>query len=148
MTKSKGMYEAEISKAITQWEKDFLGRGSLSVKTDILRDMIIVNLQGILTPAEYRVCETQEGLLNIKRTRSELVESGQDDLMQLVFKITGTEVKSFHSDLSTITGERIIVFKLDKNLEKKCYKYEKRLGNVILPNLFFYKLIFIIYCKI
>ena len=38
--------------------------------------------------------------------------------MQLVFKITGTEVKSFHSDLSTITGERIIVFKLDKNLEK------------------------------
>ena len=135
MTKSKGMYEAEISKAITQWEKDFLGRGSLSVKTDILRDMIIVNLQGILTPAEYRVCETQEGLLNIKRTRSELVESGQDDLMQLVFKITGTEVKSFHSDLSTITGERIIVFKLDKNLENhfkiKCYKYEKRLGNVI-----------------
>ena len=118
MTKSKGMYEAEISKAITQWEKDFLGRGSLSVKTDILRDMIIVNLQGILTPAEYRVCETQEGLLNIKRTRSELVESGQDDLMQLVSEITGIEVKSFHSDLSTITGERIIVFKLDKNLEK------------------------------
>ena len=127
MTKSKGMYEAEISKAITQWEKDFLGRGSLSVKTDILRDMIIVNLQGILTPAEYRVCETQEGLLNIKRTRSELVESGQDDLMQLVFKITGTEVKSFHSDLSTITGERIIVF----HFKIKCYKYEKRLGNVI-----------------
>ena len=73
MAKSKGAYEAEISKAITQWEKDFLGRGSLSVKTDILRDMIIVNLQGVLTPAEYRVCKTQEGLLNIKRTRSELV---------------------------------------------------------------------------
>ena len=50
--------------------KDFLGRGSLSVKTDILRDMIIVNLQGILTPAEYRVCETQEGLLNIKHAQN------------------------------------------------------------------------------
>ena len=60
MAKSKGAYEAEISKAITQWEKDFLGRGSLSVKTDILRDMIIVNLQGVLTPAEYRVCKTQD----------------------------------------------------------------------------------------
>ena len=94
MTKSKGMYEAEISKAITQWEKDFLGRGSLSVKTDILRDMIIVNLQGILTPAEYRVCETQEGLLNIKRTRSELVESGQDDLMQLVSKSQVLKLKA------------------------------------------------------
>ena len=70
-------------------------------KTDILRDMIIVNLQGVLTPAEYRVCKTQEGLLNIKRTRSELVESGQDDLMQLILDITGVSVSSFHSDLST-----------------------------------------------
>lgn len=122
MAKTKGAYEAEISKAITQWEKDFLGRGSLSVKTDILRDMIIVNLQGVLTPAEYRVCETQEGLLNIKRTRSELVESGQDDLMQLILDITGVSVNSFHSDLSTITGERVIVFKLDGNLEKTLQK--------------------------
>lgn len=48
MKKTKGIYESEISKAITQWEKDFLGRGSLSVKTDILRDMVIVSLQGIL----------------------------------------------------------------------------------------------------
>lgn len=43
MKMTKGRYESEISKAITQWEKDFLGRGSLSVKTDILRDMIIVS---------------------------------------------------------------------------------------------------------
>ncbi|MEJ7469374.1 DUF2294 domain-containing protein, partial [Staphylococcus warneri] len=113
-----GVYEAEISKAITQWEKDFLGRGSLSVKTDILRDMVIINLQGILTPAEYRVCETNEGLLNIKRTRSELVESGQDDLNDLIFEITGVKVSSFHSDLSTVTGERVIVFKLEDNFEK------------------------------
>lgn len=51
MKKSKGSFESEISKSITQWEKDYLGRGSVSVKTDILRDMIIVNLKGILTPA-------------------------------------------------------------------------------------------------
>ena len=51
MKRTKGEIEAEISKAITQWEKDFLGRGSLSVKSDILRDMVIISLQGILTPA-------------------------------------------------------------------------------------------------
>lgn len=28
MKRTKGEIEAEISKAITQWEKDFLGRGS------------------------------------------------------------------------------------------------------------------------
>ena len=110
MKRTKGEIEAEISKAITQWEKDFLARGSLSVKSD--------SLQGILTPAEYRVCSTNEGLLNIKRTRSELVESGEQDLNDIIFKITGIKVMSFHSDLSTVTGERIIVFKLEDNLEK------------------------------
>ncbi|WP_332603812.1 DUF2294 domain-containing protein, partial [Bacillus sp. S1(2024)] len=68
MKKSKGSIESEISKSITQWEKDYLGRGSVSVKTDILRDMIIVNLKGILTPAEYVVCGSKEGMLSIKQT--------------------------------------------------------------------------------
>ena len=47
------------------------------------------------------------------------MESGQDDLMQLILDITGVSVSSFHNDLSTITGERVIVFKLDTNLEKQ-----------------------------
>lgn len=119
MKKSKGSIESEISKAITQWEKDYLGRGSISVKTDILRDMIIVNLQGILTPAEYAVCETKDGMLTIKKTRSELVESGIDDLKEIILDLTGEKVKSFHTDISSRTGERIMIFKLFHNLEKK-----------------------------
>jgi uncharacterized protein YbcI len=115
---SKGSYESEISKAITQWEKDYLGRGSVSVKTDILRDMVIVNLQGILTRAEYNVCETKEGMLTIKKTRSELVESGIEDLKNIILTITGEEVKSFHSDISSRTGERVMVFKLFNDFEK------------------------------
>ncbi|HHQ5387316.1 TPA: Na-translocating system protein MpsC family protein, partial [Staphylococcus aureus] len=46
------------------------------------------------------------------------VESGEQDLNDIIFKITGIKVMSFHSDLSTVTGERIIVFKLEDNLEK------------------------------
>ena len=122
MKKTKGIYESEISKAITQWEKDFLGRGSLSVKTDILRDMVIVSLQGILAPAEYRVCKTNEGLLNIKRTRSELVESGEEDLSRIIKDLTGLNVKSFHSDLSTITGERVMIFKLEDRFDKALHE--------------------------
>ncbi len=115
---SKGSYEAEISKAITQWEKDFLGRGSVSVKTDILRDMIIVNLKGILTPAEYTVCETNEGILTIKKTRSKLVESGVEDLKDIILTTTGEKVKSFHTDISSRTGQRVMVFELFNDLEK------------------------------
>ncbi|MFU1769970.1 DUF2294 domain-containing protein [Mammaliicoccus sciuri] len=118
MEMTKGACESKISKAITQWEKEYLGRGSLSVKTDILRDMIIVDLQGVLTPAEYSVCETQEGLLSIKRTRSKLVESDMDHLYQMIFEITQQDVKSFHTNLSSRTGERMMIFKMHHNIEE------------------------------
>ncbi|OLN23627.1 hypothetical protein BTO30_03400 [Domibacillus antri] len=118
MNKSKGSIESEISKALTQWEKDFLGRGSVSVKTDILRDMIIVTLRGILTPAEYALCETKEGALSIKRMRSDLIESGIDGLKEIIFNLTGEKVKSFHTDISTLSGDRVMVFKLYNDFEK------------------------------
>src|SRR6059058_5149750 len=104
MDRSKGTIEAEISKALTHWEKSYLGRGSVSVKSDILRDMIIVVLRGILTPAEYSVCQDREGLLSVKVHRNSLVESGLEDLKEIIFTITGQEVVSFHTDLSTQTG--------------------------------------------
>lgn len=118
MNRSKGTIESEISKALTQWEKDYLGRGSVSVKSDILRDMIIVNLRGVLTPAEYELCKTKEGTLSIKRIRSDLVETGIEGLKKVIRDITNEEVKSFHTDLSTQTGERVIVFKLYNDFEK------------------------------
>lgn len=119
MDKSKGIMESEISRALTQWEKEYLGRGSLTVKSDILRDMIIVTLRGILTPAEYSLCQDKEGMLSIKTTRTSLVESGIDSLKEIIFTITGLEVVSFHTDISTRTGERVMVFRLSSDLSSK-----------------------------
>jgi uncharacterized protein YbcI len=116
---TKGSLEAEISKALTQWEKDFLGRGSVSVKADIIRDMVVVTLNGILTPAEFKLCNTKEGLLSIKRIRCDLVETDRENLGQLIRDLTGEEVVSFHTDISTRTGERIMVFRLSSDLQKK-----------------------------
>ena len=119
MDKSKGALEAEISKALTHWEKNYLGRGSVSVKSDILRDMIIVVLKGILTPAEYSVCQEKEGRLTIKTIRNSLVESGVEELKEVLLSITGEEVVSFYTDLSTQTGERMMIFKLSDDLQSK-----------------------------
>lgn len=118
-TIKKGQLETEISRALTQWEKDFLGRGSVTVKTDILRDMVIVVLKGILTPAEYKLSETLEGLLSIKKIRANLVEAGRDKLGEIITEQTGEEVISFHTDISTKNGERVLIFKLTSDLEKK-----------------------------
>ncbi|MEH7381125.1 DUF2294 domain-containing protein [Bacillus sp. JJ1533] len=119
MEKSKGAIEAEISKELTHWEKSYLGRGSVSVKSDILRDMIIVVLRGILTPAEYSLCEEKRGLLAVKQNRNSLVESGVEELKSIIHTITGQDVISFYTDLSTNTGERVIVFKLLADLESQ-----------------------------
>ncbi|RAL26479.1 hypothetical protein DL897_04405 [Thermoflavimicrobium daqui] len=116
---TKGQLEAEISKALTQWEKEYLGRGSVMVKTDILRDMVFVSLKGILTPSEYKLSETKEGRSSIKKIRNELVESGRDELSKIIKDLTGEDIITFHTDISTKTGERIMVFRLSTNLEKK-----------------------------
>ena len=117
MDMTKGTLESEISKALTHWEKQYLGRGSVSVKSDILRDMIIVTLRGILTPAEYSVCKDKDGLLSVKELRNSLVESGVDELKKIIFTTTGFEVTSFYTDLSTQTGDRVIIFKLSGDLQ-------------------------------
>jgi uncharacterized protein YbcI len=81
--------------------------------------MVVVALNGILTPAEYKLCDTKEGLLSVKRIRSDLVESGREKLSQLIRDLTGEEVVSFYTDISTRTGERIMVFRLSSDLQKK-----------------------------
>lgn len=118
MDKSKGALEAEVSRALTQWEKNYLGRGSISVKSDILRDMIIVSLRGILTPAEYALSKDTEGLIPVKEYRNGLVESGVNELKEIILNLTNFEVLSFYTDISTKTGERMIIFKLSGNLEE------------------------------
>jgi uncharacterized protein YbcI len=40
-------------------------------------------------------------------------------LENIILDITSTQVKSLHADISTKTGERVIVFILDQNLEDK-----------------------------
>lgn len=116
---TKGMLEAEISRALTQWEKEYLGRGSVQVKADILRNMIIVHLKGVLTPAEKELAKSKSGMISIKRLRADLIETGNDQLKELIESLTDEIVESFHTDISTRTGERMIVFTLKENIESK-----------------------------
>jgi Uncharacterized conserved protein len=111
--------EDKISRALTQWEKEYLGRGPVSVKTDIVRNMVIVLLRGILTPAERKLSNNLDGMLSIKKIRSDLVESGNPELKALLAELTGSEVVSFHTDISTRTGERVILFMMADNLEER-----------------------------
>ena len=52
---TKGSMEAQISSAITQFERQHLGRGPQEVRTWIIQDLILVRLKGVLTPAEWKL---------------------------------------------------------------------------------------------
>ena len=114
---TKGQMEAKISEALIKFEKEFMGRGPRETVGYIIKDVIFIRLKGVLTPAEEQLAKTSEGAKLIKETRVELLESGIALLGKLVFDITGCEVTSMHSDICTKTGEKIIVFVLDRDLE-------------------------------
>ena len=116
---TKGQVEARIGEAIIKFEKEYMGRGPRETKTFIIKDMIFVRLSGVLTPAEEQLSKSAEGAELIKRTRVQLLEGARVLLENIIFEISGCRIKSLHTDISTKTGERVIVFILDRNLEDK-----------------------------
>ncbi len=117
MRKTKGQIEAEIGNALIQFEKDYMGRGPQETKAFIIEDMVLVRLKGVLTPAEQQLAKNQEGMNLIKKIRSNLMEQGRAMLKEMIEKITGLKAISLHTDVSTKTGERVLIFTLDGNLE-------------------------------
>lgn len=116
-TKTRGELEAEFSKAIIQFEKEYLGRGPLEARTFFIQDLVLVRLRGVLTPAEMKLAENPDGQTLVKEARRQLFETSRSLLEEIVQSILKRRVVSLHTDMSTKTGERIIVFTLDTDLD-------------------------------
>ena len=116
--KTKGQIEAGVTEAITQFERDYLGRGPKEAKSFIVENLVIVKLQGILSPAEQQLSHENGGVDLIKKMRTRLIESSSEDLCDLVTEETGVDVVSMHTDISSRTGERIFVFTLESDLQE------------------------------
>ncbi|MEW5922166.1 MAG: DUF2294 domain-containing protein [Bacillota bacterium] len=116
MVFSKGQIEDEITKAMIQWEKEYMGRGPTEARTDIIRNMVIVTLKGVLSQAEKNLAASKEGMTLIKKLRTQLVEQGRSELEDMILRVTSTKQTSLHTDISTKTGERIFVFIMEKDI--------------------------------
>ena len=118
--KNKGQIESEISDAITKFEKEYMGRGPFEIRTHLVDDMVIVRLRGVLTQAERQLAKSEDsekGRRLIKEMRGELLENARTLLESVIKDITGRNVVSLHTDISTSVGERVIIFTLDDRLE-------------------------------
>jgi uncharacterized protein YbcI len=116
--KTKGEIEAEISRAIVQFEIDYMGRGPKETRAHIVEDLVVVRLKGVLTPAEEQLTKSVDGKDLVKKMRATLIDKARPLLYQVVGDITGTKILDLHTDVSTESGERVFVFSLDRNLQK------------------------------
>jgi uncharacterized protein YbcI len=114
---TRGEAEAEITQAVIKFEKEYLGRGPLDARTFFICDMILIRLRGVLSAGDRKLAETREGQALLKETRRQLFESSIAIFEEIIAQTIGCKLISFHTDISTKTGERVIVLTVDTNLD-------------------------------
>lgn len=115
LLKTKGEIETAICHGMSHFEQEYMGRGPTHIHAHLIGDLLVVRLQGVLTAAEQHLVTTlsaEKGRELLKQVRSQLIEVARPALQSLVHDITGSKLLSLHHDISTLTGEQLVVFTL------------------------------------
>ena len=113
--KTRGEMENAISDGMSHFEQQYMGRGPNEVRVHIIDDLVVVRLKGVLTAAEKHLVKTlapEKGRDLLKQVRSHLIEIARPTMEAMVYEITGVKVLSLHQDISTATGEEVVLFTL------------------------------------
>ena len=113
--KTQGEMEAGICEGISRFEQDYMGRGPKDIHTHLFGDLLVVRLKGVLTAAEQQLVKSlpaENGRNLLKQVRTQLIETARPLLERMVEQVTGVKVLSLHHDISTTTGEEVVVFTL------------------------------------
>jgi uncharacterized protein YbcI len=113
--KTQGEIEAAICDGLRRFEQEYMGRGPKDIHTHLVGDLLVVRLHGVLTAAEQQLVKTlqpEKGRDLLKQVRTQLIETARPVMEALVQEVTGVQVVSLHHDISTVTGEEIVLFTL------------------------------------
>jgi uncharacterized protein YbcI len=116
--RTQGEIEAAISEGVSRFEQDYMGRGPKHVHAYLLGDFLVVRLQGVLTTAEQQLVKSfpaANGRDLLKQVRTHLIETARPVMEAMVENITGVKVLTMHHDISTITGEEVVLFTLARS---------------------------------
>jgi uncharacterized protein YbcI len=114
---TQGEMEAAIGHGISRFELEYMGRGPKNIYAHLVDDLLVVRLQGVLTATEKQLVKSlpaEKGRTLLKQARGHLVESARPILAVLIRDITGVPVLSLHHDVSTVTGEEVVLFTLSQ----------------------------------
>ena len=114
-TKTQGEIEAVICEGISRFEQDYMGRGPKRIHAYLLGDLLVVRLHGVLTAAEKHLVRSlpgEKGRDLLKQVRTHLIETARPMMEAMVERATGVKVVSLHHDISSLTGEEVVLFTL------------------------------------
>ena len=113
--KTHGEIEAAICEGMARFEQEYMGRGPKDVRAHLIGDLLLVRLQGVLTAAEQHLVKAlpaEKGRDLLKQVRIQLMETARPFMEAMVQEVTGVKVLSLHHDISTVTGEEVVLFTL------------------------------------
>jgi len=111
---TQGKIEAAICDGMSAFQQEYMGRGPKNINCYLIGDLVLVRLQGVLTTAEQHLAAPPsfEGRDLLKEVRTQLIELARPALEAMVCGITGIKPRSMHHDISTLTGEEVVIFTL------------------------------------
>ena len=124
--KTQGEIEAAICSGISRFEQEYMGRGPKDIRAHLFGDLLVVRLQGVLTAAEQHLVKSlpsANGRDLLKQVRTQLIEAARPVMAAMVQDATGAKVLSLHHDISTMTGEELVIFTL---AESPLYRETKK----------------------
>jgi uncharacterized protein YbcI len=113
--KTQGEIEAAVCQGMSQFEQDYMGRGPKNIHAHLIGDLVVVRLQGVLTAAEQQLVKSLPSVKGrdlLKEVRTQLMETARPLLEAMILEVTGVKVLSLHHDISTVTGEEVVLFTL------------------------------------
>ena len=113
--KSQGEIEAAVCEGVGRFTQEYMGRGPKDIRAHLIDDILLVRLQDVLTSAEQHLVMSlpaEKGRDLLKQVRTHLLETARPLLEAMVHEVTGNKVVSMHHDISTVTGEEVMLFTL------------------------------------
>jgi uncharacterized protein YbcI len=116
--KTQGEIEAAVCEGMSRFEQEYMGRGPKHIKAHLIDDLLVVRLLGVLTAAEQHLVKSlpgEKGRDLLKQVRTHLIETARPLMAAMIEQVTGAKVLSLHHDISTVSGEEVVMFTLEKS---------------------------------